>query len=141
MKKISLFALILLFFVACKSNEEKSTQSEQPEKENILLPKNRKDLITIKNHQYIEYYPGKKQIKFEGFVDDNNERDGKWVFYGTEGQELSVAFYSNGKRHGHTVVRYPSGQLHYIGEYNMDKRVGEWEMYDLKGKKTIKKYE
>lgn len=140
MKKISWMILLLLALAACK-NKEDDNQKVATEKENPLLPKNRKDLITIKNNEYIEYYPGKKQIKFQGYVDDNNERDGKWVFYGENGQELSVSFYKNGKRDGHSVVRYPNGKLHYIGEYEMDKRVGEWEMYDLKGKKTTKKYD
>lgn len=140
MKKISWMILLLLALAACK-NKENDNQKVATEKENPLLPKNRKDLITIKNNEYTEYYPGKKQIKFQGYVDDNNERDGKWVFYGENGQELSVSFYKNGKRDGHSVVRYPNGKLHYIGEYEMDKRVGEWEMYDLKGKKTTKKYD
>lgn len=142
MRNFSLLVLMLVILVACKSKENNapSTEKDQTE-ENILLPKNRQDLITIKNHEYTEYYPGKKQIKFHGFVDDNNERDGKWVFFGTSGQELSVSFYKNGKLDGHSVVRYPNGKLRYIGEYKDNKRIGEWEMYDLKGVKTVKKYD
>lgn len=136
--------LFTLTLFACKNDETKVDQSiqktEENETENNLLPKNRKDLITIKNNQYIEYYPGKKQIKFQGFVDENQLRDGKWIFYGENGAERSISFYKNGKRDGHTIVKYSNGKLHYTGEYEMDKKVGEWIIYDEKGKKTIKNY-
>ncbi len=132
--------LFTLTLFACKNEETKVEQQIDQTEENRLLPKNRQDLITIKNSQYIEYYPGKKQIKFQGNVDENQLRDGKWIFYGEDGAERSVTFYRNGKRDGHTIVKYPNGKLHYIGEYALDEKVGEWIIYDEKGQKTIKNY-
>lgn len=142
MKKLVWIFLMLFLVAACKGkeNNESETVVKPTEEENILLPKNRQDLITIKNGQYIEYYPGKKQIKFQGFLDDKEQRDGKWIFFGESGAELSVTFYKNGKRHGHTIVKYPSGRLHYVGEYAMDKRIGEWKFYDEAGKETVKNF-
>lgn len=142
MRNLMWLILGLATVVACKGKE--SSLNENPvkktEEENILLPKNRQDLITIKNGQYIEYYPGKKQIKFQGFLDDKEQRDGKWVFFGENGEELTITLYKNGKRHGHTIVKYPNGRLHYVGEYDMDKRTGEWKFYDETGKETVKKF-
>ncbi len=135
-----ILVLFTLTLFACKNENTKVEQQADQTEENRLLPKNRQDLITIKNSQYIEYYPGKKQIKFQGNVDENQQRDGKWVFYGEDGIERSVTFYKNGKRDGHTIVKYPNGRLHYTGEYALDEKVGEWIIYDEKGQKTIKNY-
>ena len=135
-----ILALFTLTLFACKNEETKLEQQGDQTEENRLLPKNRQDLITIKNSQYIEYYPGKKQIKFQGNVDENQQRDGKWIFYGEDGAERSVTFYKNGKRNGHTIVKYPNGKLHYTGEYALDEKVGEWIVYDEKGQKTTKNY-
>lgn len=143
MKSNVLSILILMFaLVACKQKQADATdvKNQVEEVENDLLPKNRQDLITIKNGEYTEYYPGKKLVKFRGFLDDKKQRDGKWVFFGKNGQELSVTIYQNGKRHGHSIVKYPNGSIHYVGEYDQEKRVGEWKFYDEKGNVTIKNF-
>ncbi len=141
MKKILMMTLLAVALFACKNKETENQNPTEQTEENALFPDDRSDLITIKNGQYIEYYPDKKHIKFRGFVDENNERDGKWIFYGMDGTELSVGFYKNGKRDGHVIVKFPNGKLRYVGEYALDKKVGEWELYDEKGNKTLKKYD
>jgi antitoxin component YwqK of YwqJK toxin-antitoxin module len=52
---------------------------------------------------------------------------------------LSFTIYENGKREGFTVVKYPSGGIHYTGEYKNDKSVGIWKTYDEKGKLVTEK--
>jgi antitoxin component YwqK of YwqJK toxin-antitoxin module len=115
--------------VSCNGKQE--DQSAVTEK--------KEDLVEIKNGIYTEWYPGKKNKKFQGAQDDKSRRDGKWVFYSEKGDELSITFYSNGLKNGFTVVKYPNGRMHYRGEYRNDTIVGLWTTYDQNGKITKEK--
>ncbi len=97
-------------------------------------PKASEQLIEVKHGVYSEWYPGKKQLKFQGSIDKKGNRDGQWVFFSPEGNELSTSVYDHGKREGFSVVKYPNGALHYRGEYRNDAMVGLWTTYDEKGK-------
>ena len=99
----------------------------------------KENLVEIKDGIYTEYYPGKKNKKFQGAQDEKSRRDGKWVFYSEKGDELSITFYSNGLKDGFTVVKYPNGRMHYRGEYRNDTIVGLWTTYDENGKITKEK--
>ena len=128
--KVFIGALILLsLLVSC--NDKQEDQSAVTEK--------KEDLVEIKNGIYTEWYPGKKNIKFQGAQDEKAQRDGKWVFYSEKGDELSITFYSNGLKDGFTVVKYPNGRMHYRGEYRNDTIVGLWTTYDQNGKITKEK--
>jgi antitoxin component YwqK of YwqJK toxin-antitoxin module len=124
MKKL-LYLFICISLISCGEKEEKQKQEPTVEAE---------ELVVIENGKYTEYYPGRKQVKFEGNQDDDKQRHGKWVFYGEDGTEISTAFYDHGIKHGHSVVRYPNGTIHYYGEYNYDEKIGVWKTYDDKGK-------
>ena len=69
--KVFIGAFILLsFLVSCNDKQEdQSTVTEKKE-----------DLVEIKNGIYTEWYPGKKNIKFQGAQDEKAQRNGKWVF-------------------------------------------------------------
>ena len=126
---ITLFALFTLN--ACSDIDSK--KAVDSEKEEVLYQ--------IKDGQFTEWYPGKKQVKFEGNVDAKGNRDGKWTFYSEKGNMLSFTFYENGKREGYSVVKHPNGRIHYHGEYQNDEMIGVWTTYDEKGKnKQIKDY-
>ena len=99
----------------------------------------KENLVEIKDGIYTEYYPGKKNKKFQGAQDEKSRRDGKWVFYSEKGNELSITFYTNGLKNGFTMVKYPSGRMHYRGEYRNDTIVGLWTTYDQNGKITKEK--
>ena len=122
LRKILFLSLVIILNSACNSEK-----TEEVKKENEVL-------VEIKNGKYTEWYPGKKQIKFEGMVDQKGKRDGKWSFYSEKGTELSFTFYENGIKEGFTVVKYPSGVIRYRGEYLNDTIVGVWTTYDPKGK-------
>ncbi len=125
--KVFIGAFILLsFVVSCKEKQA----DKIVEKEN---------LVEIKNGIYTEWYPGKKNKKFQGAQDEKSRRDGKWVFYSEKGNELSITFYSNGLKNGFTMVKYPNGRMHYRGEYRNDTIVGLWTTYDQNGKITKEK--
>ena len=123
MKQLVIFLLMSLL-VACsteESNAEKGIVKEEV-------------LVEIKDGIYTEWYPGKKQIKYKGGQDEENRRHGVWTFFSDNGKELSVTMYDHGMREGFTVVKYPSGAMHYRGEYKNDQTVGVWTTYDEKGK-------
>jgi len=117
--------ILLLFFgllltVACK---EKASNT----------PRKQENLVEIKDGQYSEWYPGKKQLKFRGALDSSQQRDGKWEFYSERGLVLSMTEYSHGKRNGFSIVKYPNGMIHYRGEYHNDEQVGRWTTFDTLG--------
>ena len=128
--KFTLFTFLLLFIaVSCTDKKvEDSNKKTKTEK-----------LTEIKNGRFTEWYPGKKQIKFQGMLTKKGDRNGKWSFYSETGNELSFTIYENGKREGFTVVKYPSGGIHYTGEYKNDESVGIWKTYDEKGKLVTEK--
>ena len=122
MKYLFALSLAALLF-SCNNNEEK-TEAKLPEVET---------LTEYKNGIYTEYYPGKKKIKIRGAQDKNKIRDGRWVLLSKSGKELSVTYFNKGKREGHSIVKYPNGMLHYVGEYKNNQMIGVWKFYDEKG--------
>jgi antitoxin component YwqK of YwqJK toxin-antitoxin module len=126
MKVLIVACILFSLLVSCKDKQvEKIAKKE--------------NLVEIKNGIYTEWYPGKKNKKFQGAQDEKSRRDGKWVFYSEKGEELSITFYSNGLKNGFTVVKYPNGRMHYRGEYRNDTIVGLWTTYDQNGKITKEK--
>ena len=131
---IGVFILFSLL-ISCKDKQvDKIVEDKQVDK--IVEKEN---LVEIKDGIYTEYYPGKKNKKFQGAQDEKSRRDGKWVFYSEKGNELSITFYTNGLKNGFTMVKYPSGRMHYRGEYRNDTIVGLWTTYDQNGKITKEK--
>jgi len=126
MKVLIVACILFSLLVSCKDKHvEKIAKKE--------------NLVEIKNGIYTEWYPGKKNKKFQGAQDEKSRRDGKWVFYSEKGNELSITFYSNGLKNGFTMVKYPNGRMHYRGEYRNDTIVGLWTTYDQNGKITKEK--
>ena len=41
--------------------------------------------------------------------------------------------YQHGEKHGHSIVKYPNGNLHYSGEYKNGKKIGLWKTYSIQG--------
>ena len=122
MKKI-VFLLATLFLIsACENKSEKKKEE---------IPKEK--LVEVKDGVFTEWYPGKKQIKFQGGQDELGNRDGKWTFYAENGTELSFTLYDHGKKEGFSLVKYPNGRIHYRGEYQNDEMIGLWSTYDEKG--------
>ena len=124
MKKLMKLILIFTLLNACQETpvEEKTTEKQED------LP-----LVVQENGRYVEWYPGRKQIKIEGREDREGKRNGVWKMYDEEGYELSITVYKHGKKHGHIIVYHPNGALYYTGEYENDERVGEWRFYNEQG--------
>lgn len=114
----------IFFFVVSSCNQEEDTRSKTP-KEEVLTE--------VKDGIFTEYYPGKKQIKFQGGQDENKKRNGIWTFYAEDGTKLSITLFEHGIKEGHTIVNYPNGALRYRGEYHADSMVGLWTTYTSNG--------
>lgn len=123
MKKI-VFVFVTLFLIfGCENTSYKKNDKK------IKIEK----LVEVKDGVFTEWYPGKKQIKFQGGQDELGNRDGKWTFYAENGTELSFTLYDHGKKEGFSLVKYPNGRIHYRGEYQNDEMIGLWSTYDEKG--------
>lgn len=134
MHKYIVYIALSVAVFSCKSKEENTETTEKVQTEKP------EDLVNIENGVFTEYYPGKKKIKFQGSQDELQQRHGRWTYYSEQGVELSITYFDHGKKHGHTIVKYPNGALHYVGEYDHDKEIGIWQTYDPKGVKTITDY-
>lgn len=130
MKKIVSFLFLGIILFACSSNEEK--------KEGAIDPN--ANLIETVNGIYTEYYPGKKQVKITGTMDENDERHGRWELYNEDGKQRGFNIYKHGKRHGHSYSSYPNGSPLYHGEYWEDTLIGVWKSYGENGKVVTKDY-
>ena len=123
MKKI-VFVFVTLFLIfGCKNTTDNKIDKK------IKIEK----LVEVKDGVFTEWYPGKKQIKFQWGQDELGNRDGKWTFYAENGIELSFTLYDHGKKEGFSLVKYPNGRIHYRGEYQNDEMIGLWSTYDEKG--------
>jgi antitoxin component YwqK of YwqJK toxin-antitoxin module len=133
MKQLQVLLFICTFsmlFVAC---------SADPKPDKIVTPQKEK-LVDLKDGHYTEWYPGRKQIKYQGQLNKAGNREGKWDFFSESGNLQSFTMYIDGKKEGHSLVKYPNGKVHYYGTYQNDQMVGEWVSYDQNGNKTIKDY-
>ncbi len=129
MKKLLLIFIAGLLLVACGDAKDEVQKSNENE-----------NLIETVDGMYYEYYPGKKQVKITGPVNDEGKRNGRWEFYGPNGRELGFTMYENGIRHGHSYTSYPDGRPHYHGEYWADTLIGVWKTYSEDGKVFEKDY-
>ncbi len=130
MKKIIAFLFLGIFLFACSPDEDKDPKKTE----------NAGSLIETKDGIYYEYYPGKKQVKITGPVDDEGKRHGRWELFNLDGKRRGWNMYIHGKRHGHSYSEYPNGTPLYYGEYRDDKPVGIWKSYTKDGKVVTKDY-
>lgn len=139
--KYTFYFILIFSFLSCQ-NDEKINESESQEKTSVsdgeaTSPVN-EDLATkgeveIEDNLYKEYYANSKTIKFRGPQDNDGKRDGKWSYFSPDGLELSSTTYQNGKKHGESIVKYPSGAIFYTGEYHNDQQIGVWRTYTEEG--------
>lgn len=141
MKYIVYIGLCIGLF-SCKTDtpvtdeKEQPTETTTPQTDSTAAMVDKQELVEVKNNIFTEYYPGKKAIKFQGPQDPEGNRHGAWLFFSEEGLELSMTVYQHGKKHGHTIVKYPNGMIRYTGEYYDDKQVGVWKTYSITGELT-----
>jgi antitoxin component YwqK of YwqJK toxin-antitoxin module len=134
MKYVSLIFIVFAF--SCKENGDKKTtievSSEDIEQD---APAPAPAVPVVAPGEYVEYHPS-GGIKIIGIYNDNLEREGLWISYYEDGTKWSEAYYSKGKREGHSLTFYPNGNIRYMGEYHDDKKTGTWTFYDENGEVT-----
>lgn len=139
MKKVILFITLSALVVSCSETKEETNKTEAPALEAPPIIQMEEDLTEVKDNIFTEYYPGKKAVKFRGEQDKEGRRNGVWLYYSENGEELSMTNYEHGVKNGHTMVKYPNGAIHYTGEYTNDQPSGVWKTYDAMGKLTSTK--
>jgi len=143
-----LFILTFIAFVlqSCTEKVPEKKKDKSKTKSSIVTQEkpidfSEKGKTEVIDNLYIEYYPGgKRRIKFQGKQDVNKQRDGVWLHFSYEGTELSMTTFDHGKKHGRSLVKYPNGNIHYLGEYKNDLPVGIWQTYTNEGVSSEKDY-
>lgn len=137
MKTKSLIAIVIFALatsLSCESDSGKKKNKKENKKtelkeQPLLKPE---ELVYDKAGKYLERYPDGK-TKIEGQKNEAGERQGHWVAYSNDGTKQSEITYSKGKKHGIHIVYFPNGNPTYVGEWNMDKKIGEWKFYNQAG--------
>jgi antitoxin component YwqK of YwqJK toxin-antitoxin module len=101
-----ILAATLLFSCSEDENNDEANKSGKDNEETTLESTDPKDRIVRDGNKYTEYYESsKKNIKFEGMLNDAGEREGKWVYYFIDGKEGSITNYKNGIEDGFSIVK------------------------------------
>ncbi len=147
-----IYFLVFLGAISCQQKVEKKEDSKETKtktevkiQEEATSPVNdklaEKGKVEIEGNLYREYYANSTVIKFQGPQDEEGKRNGTWSYFSPEGVELSMTTYEHGKKHGQSIVKYPSGAIFYLGEYENDQQIGVWKTYAEDGTlKTVKDY-
>lgn len=130
MRILSLIA-VTLFLISCGGKkEESSTQSVSGTPTDTSTVE--QETHSTVSDKVTEFHPN-GNIRMEGKLDENGERDGLWTSFYDDGSKWSENYYSNGLKDGHSITFFPNGQIRYIGEYLNDEKVGTWTFYDEEG--------
>lgn len=125
------FSILSLFLIACAGNHEETepNREETAESDSIVDLSDGQSTVSDK---VTEYHPN-GNIRMEGKLNENGERDGLWISYYDDGSKWSESYYNNGLKDGHSITFFPNGQVRYVGEYKNDQKVGTWTFYDESG--------
>jgi antitoxin component YwqK of YwqJK toxin-antitoxin module len=131
MKKLLLFILPVFLVFSCSKTKEviEETYPDGSAKIVRYYKGEAKDKVLLKE---VCYYPNKK-IQYEGEF-DNNQRNGKWIYWYDNGNKWSEGFLKKEINDGKRTVWYENGQKRYEGTYKDGKEVGKWEFFDETGK-------
>ncbi len=132
LRNISFFCLFaLLGITACNDTNSvvESTYPDQSPKVVKTYKGKGEDKVLVSQKTF---YQGNK-IQMEGAFKDN-QRDGKWTYWHSNGKPWSEGYFRDGKAEGLRTTYYESGQVYYEGYYKEDKRTGKWRFYDEAGK-------
>ena len=119
--RIIYFLSIIAILISCKGSEEESQTESDTSVEVDSTVEISEDVTT--SDKTVEYHPN-GNIKMEGNLNEEGQREGLWVAYYEDGTKWSESYYVNGIRDGHTLSFYPNGQVRYVGEYRNDEKTG-----------------
>ena len=136
MVKHIIFLALSLFLFSCSEEKQETNEKLETKQFEAELPLVEED----ENGRYIEWYPGREQVKMKGTKDKEGRKIGVWKYYTEKGVEQSVTEYKAGKKDGISIVRHPTGAIYYRGEYEMDEPSGEWKFYNDQGQLIERKF-
>jgi len=82
------------------------------------------------------YYPNGKVSEILNF--SYNKKHGDWIQYFENGRVSLKSSFKEGKLHGGYAQYHLTGIPYVIGEYNQDRRDGEWFIYNEKGEQVVR---
>lgn len=127
----SLFFLsIIVFLSSCDNSGNEIDNEDATSTSEDTTVTYSKDLTS--SNKTVEYHPN-GNIKMEGNLNDDGQRQGLWIAYYENGTKWSESYYVDGIRDGHSLSFYPNGRIRYVGEYKNDVKVGEWKFYNEDG--------
>lgn len=85
-----------------------------------------------KNGEGILYYPGGKEIKYEGKFENDNFAKGKARIKDANGKLLYEGQYAGGQYNGTGVLYYPNGAVKYTGDFKKSLYDGKGKLYSEK---------
>lgn len=129
MRRIFLLATISLLLSCQGSNDETGEKISETTDEDTTVAIT-EDVTS--SDKTIEYHPN-GNIKMEGRLNDEGQRQGLWIAYYENGTKWSESYYVDGIRDGHSLSFYPNGRIRYVGEYKNDVKVGTWKFYNEDG--------
>ncbi len=98
-----------------------------------------------------EYYAANDQLKstgsYLGKTGTDEERDGNFEFFHSNGKQKATVKFKNGKEEGDYISYFENGKLEAKGKYTGGKQNGDWETYydngqlKSKGRYFIGKYD
>ena len=80
-------------------------------------------------HGQMKYYHAKGYIEEIGQY-SNGKKEGVWIQYASNGQQLGEAYYNKGLKDGIWTVWDEQGVKRYHMVYSMGKKVDTWKMWD-----------
>ena len=129
--KLYLIGFFSIHLFSCNESHDEEEKNQKTLTE--LDDRIEEDLIEIMPNMYREYFPGKRQLKMEGPLDNEGRRHGAWESYFENGKKNSATYYTHGIRNGHSIVYHPNGAVYYYGEYKDDEKIGLWRTFDKDG--------
>lgn len=133
MKRILLFALLLVSFFSCSDTnivEEVLTRHEGGNKKEVRYYIENKD--GSKNYVRETWYYDEGMKHLDGPMVDG-KRNGEFETYYKSGALMSKGTFVNGVREGDAFTYYENGNVKYQGVYVNGKECGIWKFYEENG--------
>lgn len=148
MKKSLIVALLCMFLIACNSTQiiENNQNNTINESDSNSSNQNEIELLGIESQindfncafiGYAHYDEAKNQIHSATCLSNQQQPDGGYVQYNTEGKIIVEGTNSNGNRNGEWRTYYDDGKIQSITFYKDGKLHGEQKLFDKKLLETI----
>lgn len=133
-KFVSLLALVITLFWACKSETPKTANDIQEIKENYGTGETSRIYTRIDGKiegKMTDYYPSGALKGERYFIDD--QQHGKTTLYFESGEIKEVQYYDKGLREGGDTLFYEDGKIKFVTEFKNNVKNGYLRKWDEDG--------